>query len=153
MDVFDKYLFDEITQDYAQEDLSSEDYEEIYQRFLNLQHVPEVKPYLLAMKFLGYGIEADEESVLNELEECIKDNDIALFGLYYDCILFRKREDSEAAKRLSELIDKGYSDIYLKGNSYVSHSSHRKEYNKNFLLQVQRLVAVLEECYNKLLRG
>lgn len=51
MDVFDKYLFDEITQDYAQEDLSSEDYEEIYQRFLNLQHVPEVKPYLLAMKF------------------------------------------------------------------------------------------------------
>lgn len=36
MDVFDKYLFDEITQDYAQEDLSSEDYEEIYQRFLNL---------------------------------------------------------------------------------------------------------------------
>ena len=69
MDVFDKYLFDEITQDYAQEDLSSEDYEEIYQRFLNLQHVPEVKPYLLAMKFLGYGIEADEESVLNELEE------------------------------------------------------------------------------------
>lgn len=113
MDVFDKYLFDEITQDYAQEDLSSEDYEEIYQRFLNLQHVPEVKPYLLAMKFLGYGIEADEESVLNELEECIKDNDIALLGLYYDCILFRKREDSEAAKRLSELIDKGLSLIHI----------------------------------------
>lgn len=71
--------------------MSSEDYEEIYQRFLNLQHVPEVKPYLLAMKFLGYGIEADEESVLNELEECIKDNDIALLGLYYDCILLEKR--------------------------------------------------------------
>ena len=30
MDVFDKYLFDEITQDYDQDDLTTEDYEELY---------------------------------------------------------------------------------------------------------------------------
>ena len=84
MDVFDKYLFDEITQEYSQNDLTSEDYEEIYQRFINIQHIPEVKPYLLAMRFLGYGIKADEESVLKELEECIKAEDVILLGLYYD---------------------------------------------------------------------
>lgn len=150
--MFDKYLFDEITHDYSKNDLTFEEYEEIYQRLLNIQHLSEVQPYLWTMRFFGYGTKADEDSILKELEELKTDN-VSLLGLYYDFILFRDKEDSEAAKILSELIDKGYSDIYLKGNSYVSHSSHRKEYNKSFLLLVQRLVAVLEECYNQLLRG
>ena len=40
MDVFDQYLFDEIAKSYARVNLSSEDYEELYQRFENLNHVP-----------------------------------------------------------------------------------------------------------------
>ena len=164
MDVFDKYLFDEITQDYSQNDLTSEDYEEIYQSFINIQHIPEVKPYLLAMRFLGYGIKADEESVLKELEECIKADDVILLGLYYDLILFRNKEDCEAAKKLLEYIDKGYSDIYLKEKSNVSQCSsikknNKKDYDKNIMKLAQRLMAVthnqytLEECYNKIMQG
>ena len=53
MDVFDQYLYEEITKSYAQDDLSSEDYEELYQRFENLAHLPEVKPYLFAMHYVG----------------------------------------------------------------------------------------------------
>lgn len=121
MDVFDKYLFDEITQDYDQDDLSSEDYEEIYQRFLNLEHIPEVKPYILAMRFLGFGIKADEESVLRELEKRLDGDDTALNGLYYDCVLYRNRDDAEASNKLSELIEKGYSDIYLKEYSHLNY--------------------------------
>ena len=121
MDVFDKYLFDEITQDYDQDDLTTEDYEELYQRFLNLQHIPEVKPYLLAMRFLGNGIKADEENVLIELKESLDDNDTAILGLYYDCILYKNRNDNDAAQKLSELVEKGYSDKYLKEYSHINY--------------------------------
>ena len=121
MDVFDKYLFDEITQEYQQDDLSSDDYEELYQRFLNLHHIPEVKAYLFAMRSLGYGTKADEDSVLLELENSLG-NSIALDSLYYDCLLFKNREDDEAVQKLSNLIEKGYSDIYLKEKSHINYN-------------------------------
>ena len=50
MDIFDKYLYEELTGEYAKSDLQKEDYEELYQRFENLNHVPEVQPYLFAMR-------------------------------------------------------------------------------------------------------
>ena len=131
MDVFDKYLFEEITNDYDKDDLSTEDYGEIYQRFLNLEHIPEVKPYILAMKFLGYGTKTDEEYVLKELEKCMADNDISLLGLYYDCLLYKNRDDEEAAIKLNELVDKGYSDIYLKEHSHVNYD---EEYECDYII-------------------
>lgn len=51
MNIFEQYIFEELTQQYAESNLSLEDYEELYQRFSNIDDLPEVKPYLLAMRF------------------------------------------------------------------------------------------------------
>ncbi|WP_435645229.1 hypothetical protein [Butyricicoccus porcorum] len=49
MDIFDQYLFEEITTQYSKSGLSSDDYEELYQRFCNLDYLKEVRPYLLTI--------------------------------------------------------------------------------------------------------
>ena len=69
MDLFDQYLYDDITEAYAKENLTSEDYEEIYLRFSNIGHLSEVKPYLFAMRFMGYGIPSERENVMDELRD------------------------------------------------------------------------------------
>ncbi len=68
MDIFDKYLFDEITALYAEENLTSDDYEELYKRFLIIDYLPKTKPYLLAMRYLELGTPDVPECVMEELE-------------------------------------------------------------------------------------
>ena len=121
MNIFDQYLFDEIVESYIQPDLTFEDYEEIYQRFLNLEHIPEVKPYLLSMRFLGLGTEAEPEEVLSELRTHFDSGNVNLCGLYYDMILYKNRNDKEAAEKLSEFENEGYSDNYLKEHSHLNY--------------------------------
>lgn len=53
MDEFDKYLFDEISGQYAKIALTQDEYEEVFYQFLNIDYLDEVKPYLLAMRFFG----------------------------------------------------------------------------------------------------
>lgn len=131
MDIFDQYLFDEIVESYIQPDLTFEDYEEIYQRFLNLEHIPEVKPYLLSMRFLGLGTEAEPEEVLSELRTHLDSGNVNLCGLYYDMILYKNRNDKEAAEKLSEFENEGYSDNYLKEHSHLNYEEVRDdEYDK-----------------------
>lgn len=125
MDVFDQYLYDEITKSYAKANLSSEDYEELYQRFENLAHVPEVKPYLFAMRYVGWGIKADPDGVLSELKELIKDDTASICGLYYDLVLFENENASEATLKMKEYANEGYSDVYLKDRSHL-HSVLKK---------------------------
>lgn len=127
MDVFDRFLFDEIVESYLQPDLTTEDYEEIFQRFLNLDHVPEVKPYLLAMRFLGLGTEEDQEEVLNELRTYLGTGDVALCGLYYDLLLYKDRSDSEASKKLAEYESDGYTDNYLKEHSHLNYEDENED--------------------------
>lgn len=127
MDIFDQFLFDEIVESYFQTDLSSEDYEEIYQRFLNLDHVPEVKPYLFAMRYLGLGTEAEPDDVLNELRTLLNSGDVNLCGLYYDMLLYKNRGDSEAAHNLSKYENEGYTDNYLKEHSHLNYKDESKE--------------------------
>lgn len=123
MDVFDQYLFDEITTAYAKGNLSYEDYEELYQRFQNISHVPEVKPYLFAMRYLGQGVKADPEEVLDELRALTAgERNAVILGLYYDLLLFEDESDSNAAERLKGFAAEGYSDVYLKERSHL-HSA------------------------------
>lgn len=132
MDMFDKFLFDEITQDYNKDNLSSEEYEEIYQRFLNLEHVPEVKPYLLAMRFLGLGTEAEQEEVLSVLRSQLSAANLNLCGLYYDLLLYKDRSNSEAAEKLAEYESNGYTDSFLKEYSHLNYeveNENEEEYN------------------------
>lgn len=127
MDIFDQLLFDEIVESYIQPDLTFEDYEEIYQRFLNIENVPEVKPYLLAMRFLGLGTEAEPEEVLSELRTHFESGDVNLCGLYYDMLLYKNRNDREAAEKLSEFENEGYSDNYLKEHSHLNYEEVRND--------------------------
>lgn len=127
MNIFDQYLFDEIVESYIQPDLTFEDYEEIYQRFLNLEHIPEVKPYLLSMRFLGLGTEAEPEEVLSELRTHFDSGNVNLCGLYYDMILYKNRNDKEAAEKLSKFENEGYSDNYLKEHSHLNYEEVRDD--------------------------
>lgn len=128
MDVFDQYLFDEITKSYARANLSSEDYEELYQRFENLNHVPEVQPYLFAMRYFGWGTKSDPEGVLSELRVLTADErDVSTCGLYYDLLLFENENDSNAARNLKEYEDEGYSDVYLKDRSHLRSVTKKVE--------------------------
>ena len=73
MDAFDKYIYDEITKTFAKSNISDEEYEELYQRFDNLSNEPEAKPYLFAMRYMGWGTKKQPESVIDELEELLTD--------------------------------------------------------------------------------
>lgn len=127
MDVFDQYLFDELTATYATDNLSAEDYEELYLRFLNIDYLQEVKPYLFAMRFMGYGTHSEKEKVLPELEDFLNSGDAILIGLYYDLLLFEDKNNSEAMKKLNEMSKRGYSKVYLKE---LSHLSEKKQVAK-----------------------
>lgn len=152
MDIFDQFLFDEIVESYLQPDLTYEDYEEIYQRFLNLEHVPEVKPYLLAMRFLGLGTEVEQEEVLNELRSFLDSGDVNLCGLYYDMLLYKDRNNSDAAEKLSEFEIEGYTDCYLKERSNLNYEYESEdsdeyeddddddEYDKDYYEPPQRII-------------
>ena len=55
MNIFDQRLFVELTAEYSKDDLSADDYEELYMRFSNIGHLNEVQPYLLTMRYFGWG--------------------------------------------------------------------------------------------------
>lgn len=120
MDIFDKYLYEELTGEYAKSDLQKEDYEELYQRFENLNHVPEVQPYLFAMRYFGWGTKSDPEGVLSELRVLTAgERNVSICGLYYDLLLFENENDSNIFRNLKEYANEGYSDVYLKERSHL----------------------------------
>lgn len=127
MDVFDQYLFDEITKSYARANLSSDDYEELYQRFLNIDYLQEVKPYLFAMRFMGYGTPSEREIVLSELKNLLDSEDAILIGLYNDLLLFEEGNNSDAINKLKEMSERGYSKVYLKEHSHLQEKKHIAE--------------------------
>ena len=86
MDAFDKYLYEELVTLYERQDLSDDDYEELYQRFCGIDYLEEVYPYLLTMRFWGLGTESEKENVLSELKEHMDENNYILNGLYYDLL-------------------------------------------------------------------
>ena len=119
MNIFEQYIFEELTQQYAESNLSLEDYEELYQRFSNIDDLPEVKPYLLAMRFWGLGTVAEKDAVLNELKNELQKNDCMLNGLYYDLLLSQEENDEENSSCLRDMEKKGYTNIFTKEKSFL----------------------------------
>lgn len=119
MDIFDQYLFEELVSEYERSGLTNDDYEELYIRFCNLNHLEEVKPYLLVMRYLGLGTPAEPDAALNELKEIMEDN-IELTGLYNDLKLCTNSKNTGAIVELRRSIEDGYCGKYLKSRSNIS---------------------------------
>ena len=120
MDIFDKYIFEELVETYSRDNLSNEDYEELYIRFCNLSHLDEAKPYILVMRFLGLGTLAEPEIVLDELKPIAKDS-AELRGLFFDLRLCLEPNNTGFLGELRSAVDAGYSDKYLKDKSNVGN--------------------------------
>lgn len=118
MNIFEQYIFEELTQQYAESNLSLEDYEELYQRFSNIDDLPEVKPYLLAMRFWGLGTVAEKDAVLNELKNELQKNDCMLNGLYYDLLLSQDENDEENRSCLRDMEKKDIQIFLPKKNPF-----------------------------------
>ena len=117
MNDFDRILFEELTKEYKQNNLSKSDQEDLFQRFLSIDYLDEVKPYLIVMRYLGLGTPKDKNA-LNELKGMIGKKDYILAGLYYDLYLMEK-DSPKAYQRLLKMQEKGYTDIYLNQYSHL----------------------------------
>lgn len=118
MDIFDTEIFAELKETYCREGLTDEDYYILFQRFSNMSHLNEVKPFLYAMRYFGMGTEANPEGVLKELKSMSLKDDIQMKGLACDLLLFQKRDD-RILSELKKMKDQGYSDIYLREKSHL----------------------------------
>ncbi len=119
MDAFDKYLYEELVTLYERQDLSDDDYEELYQRFCGIDYLEEVYPYLLTMRFWGLGTESEKENVLSELKEHMDENNYILNGLYYDLLLSQNSNNEDALKNLEKMTENGYTDRFTKEKSHI----------------------------------
>ncbi len=119
MEIFDKYLFEELVEEYERSDLTDDNYEALYIRFCHLNHLDEVEPYLLVMRYLGLGTHADPDAALTELKDIMVGN-IELKGLYFDLKLCANPQDTGAIAELHRLIEAGYYGKYLKSRSNIS---------------------------------
>lgn len=116
MDVFDTCLFQELTKQYAKIALSPDEQEELYIRFGNLDHLEEVKPYLYAMRYLGWGTKAEPEQVMQELKQVPREQAV-LAGLYQDLMMISGQGNALNREKLKDAAGKGYSSVYLKQKS------------------------------------
>lgn len=146
MDIFDQFLFEELAMQYAQTNLTKDDYEELYMRFCNLNHLTEVQPYLQTMRFWGLGTTPEKDAVLSELKAILSGEDYMLKGLYYDLLLSENDSDTNALVNLRQMVDKGYTNIFTKEKSNVEKAGKVSEYSshqKN--LEIQKLISLLRK--------
>lgn len=119
MDMFDQFLFEELTTQYSKPGLLADDYEELFMRFCNLDYLPEVQPYLQTMRFWGLGTAPDRDCVLSELKEALDGNDYTLKGLYYDLLLSINENNTDAIVNLRRMVEDGYSNIFTKEKTNI----------------------------------
>lgn len=119
MDIFDQYIYNELTTQYEKSELSADDYDELYQRFCNMDYLIEVQPYLLTMRFFGLGTSTEKDTVLSELKAMLDEDDCILSGLYYDLLLSENSNNTDAIVNLRRMVDKGYTNKFTKEKSYI----------------------------------
>lgn len=119
MDFFEKFVFEELENTYANDSLEAYEYQDVYERFMNLNYLEEVKPYLYAMRFLGKGTKAEPDAVLKELEKIELPN-CQIRGLYLDIKLLRKKGNIQDIAELEKCVANGYSTKFLRDKSYLS---------------------------------
>lgn len=127
MDIFDQYLFEELTTQYSKSGLSADDYEELYQRFCNLDYLKEVRPYLLTMRFFGLGTAAEKDTALSELKAMLNEDDCMLKGLYYDLLLSENSNNTDAIVNLRRMVDEGYTNKFTKEKSHIEKATAPSE--------------------------
>ena len=127
MDIFDQYLFEELTTQYSKSGLSADDYEELYQRFCNLDYLKEVRPYLLTMRFFGLGTASEKDTVLSELKAMLNEDDCMLKGLYYDLLLSENSNNTDAIVNLRRMVDEGYTNKFTKEKSHIEKATAPSE--------------------------
>lgn len=122
MDMFDQYLFRELEKMYARTSLTAEEQRELFIRFGNLEHLEEVQPYLFAMRWFGWGVEAQREEVLQELKKLIQlmPEEQILKGLHEDLILCSGKGTALNREKLKDAIAGGYTGVYLKDKTAVT---------------------------------
>lgn len=127
MDIFDQYLYEELKTQYARSGLSADDYEELYQRFCNIDYLAEVKPYLLTMRFFGLGTAAEKDTVLSELKAMLNEDGCMLKGLYYDLLLSENSNNTDAIVNLRRMVDEGYTNKFTKEKSHIEKATAPSE--------------------------
>ena len=106
MDIFDQYLLKELATEYGRSELTNDDYEILYTRFCNLNHLEESKPYLYVMRYLGLGTVAEPDVVLEELKK-FKSDSVVLRGLFYDLRLCSEPNNRGLLEELRGAVDLG----------------------------------------------
>lgn len=119
MDIFDQYLFEELTAQYSKSGLSADDYEELYMRFSNIDHLDEVQPYLLTMRYFGLGTSSEKMAVRSDLKEKLCEDDYMLKGLYYDLLLSENTNNTEELVNLRRMVEEGYTNVFTKEKTHI----------------------------------
>ena len=119
MDIFDQYLFEELTTQYSKSGLSADDYEELYMRFCNMDHLDEVQPYLMTMRYFGLGTAPEKKAVLSELKAKLSEDDCMLKGLYYDLLLSESNNNTDALVNLRRMVEEGYTNVFTKEKTHI----------------------------------
>lgn len=119
MDIFDKYLFEELATQYSKYGLSADDYEELYMRFCNIDYLDEVQPYLLTMRYFGLGTAPEKKAVLAELKAKLSEDDCLLKGLYYDLLLSENNNNTDAQVNLRRMVEEGYTNVFTKEITHI----------------------------------
>ena len=127
MDIFDQCLFEELTTQYSKSGLSADDYEELYMRFCNIDHLDEVRPYLMTMRFFGLGTASEKDTVLSELKAMLNEDDCMLKGLYYDLLLSENSNNTDAIVNLRRMVDEGYTNKFTKEKSHIEKATAPSE--------------------------
>ena len=138
MDIFDKYIFDEVVELYAKSNVSEEEYEEIYQRMLSIEYLDEVQPYLYVMRYFGWGTKEEADKVLWELKTLALDENSVMAGVYYDLLLCQDETNAEIKEKLYVQEEMGYTDRFLKGESHVKNSSGKFIKRKRETKQIEK---------------
>ena len=124
-------MLKELATEYSRSELTNDDYEILYTRFCNLNHLEEAKPYLYVMRYLGLGTVAEPDVVLEELK-AFKSDDAVLRGLFYDLRLCSESNNRGLLEELRGAVDLGYDSTYLKDKSNVDRTKclPKKEHEK-----------------------
>ena len=132
MNFMDKFLYDAWVADYNKSSLSDDEAKELFIRLEMLSHLDESKPYWYAMRYFGWGTEADPLNVLEELKDLLPSASNAIKGLYYDLLLNREPDNQEVRTALADLVGSGYNDSYTKSHCSIYNSKpSRSEPNDN----------------------
>lgn len=127
MDFFEQFMLEELESLYSNDNLEIYEYEDIYERFIHLEHLEEVRPYIYAMRFLGKGTKAESDAVLRELGNLELSSNSQVRGLYLDIKLIMKKGSADDIEELAKCVEAGYSAKYLKDASYLCSEEENQD--------------------------